>query len=82
MPVHLPIKEIVRNTAVLLEIPEESAKPPSINAPTLTELKTRVCSPEELQAALVKIIELHNQMEANINQMIQDGRIRSGREAA
>lgn len=50
-------------------------------APKLEELKTRPCSLEELQAALVQIIELHNGMHNDINIMIAQGRIRSSREA-
>jgi hypothetical protein len=50
-------------------------------APTLKELKTRECTPAELQAALVKLIEMHNGTVADINAMISDGRIRSKREA-
>ena len=50
-------------------------------APTLKELKTRECTPAELQAALVKIIEMHNDTVADINAMISNGRIRSRRDA-
>lgn len=39
--------------------------------PSLVEMKTRVCSVEELQAALIKLIDLYNEqalvMEAAIN---------------
>jgi hypothetical protein len=52
-----------------------------VNAPTLEELKSRPCSLEELQAALVQLIELHNGMHNDINGMIAEGRIRSRREA-
>lgn len=48
-----------------------------VKAPTLFELKTRPCSPEELQAALVQIIELHNKMHGAVNDMIGSGQIRS-----
>ncbi len=42
-----------------------------VTAPTLKELKERPCTLEELQAALVKLMDLHNEqvklMEAAIN---------------
>jgi len=50
-------------------------------APKLKILKTRPCALEELQAALVQLIELHNGMHNDINRMIESGRIRSSREA-
>ena len=50
-------------------------------APSLEELKTRECTPAELQATLLKLIELHNGAMEDINEMINSGRIRSGREA-
>ena len=50
-------------------------------APSLEELKTRECTPAELQAALVKLIEMHNGTVADINGMISDGRIRSRHDA-
>jgi hypothetical protein len=52
-----------------------------VTAPTLEELKTRECTPAELQAALVKLIDMHNGTVADINKMIGDGRIRSKQEA-
>jgi hypothetical protein len=52
-----------------------------MKAPSFKELQTRPCTPEELQAALVKLIELHNGMHDDINKMIASGRIRSSREA-
>lgn len=48
-------------------------------APKLSELKSRQCTPEELQAALIQLIELHNGMHNDINKMIEDGRIGSVR---
>jgi hypothetical protein len=36
---------------------------------------------EELQAAIVQLIELHNGMHNDINKMIADGSIRSRQEA-
>ena len=50
-------------------------------APKLKDLKERPCSLEELQAALVQLIELHNGMHDEINRMISSGRIRSSAEA-
>ena len=50
-------------------------------APTLKELKERPCSAEELQAALVHLIELHNKLSDDINKMVSSGRIRSSHEA-
>lgn len=50
-------------------------------SPTIEELKTRPCTLEELQAALVQTIELHNRLEADINKMISSGQIRSREEA-
>ena len=48
-----------------------------VKTPTLSELKQRQCSPEELQAALVKLIELHNKIDRLLNNMVADGRIPS-----
>jgi hypothetical protein len=53
-----------------------------VKAPTFKELQTRPCSNEELQAALVQLITLHNGMHDDINKMIASGRIRSSLEAA
>lgn len=50
--------------------------------PTLEQLKTRQCTPVELQAALVHLIELHNTLDADIKNMIADGRIPSRRTVA
>lgn len=50
--------------------------------PTLEQLKSRECTPVELQAALVHLIELHNGLHSDINAMIRSGRIRSSREAS
>lgn len=49
-------------------------------APRLSELKTRPCSIEELQAALIQLIELHNGMH-DIIAMIARGRILSTKDA-
>lgn len=49
----------------------------SVQAPSLAELKTRQCSLQELQAAVVKLIELHNAQ----NQALQQ-RLPSSQEAA
>jgi hypothetical protein len=53
-----------------------------VKAPGLQDLRERQCSTEELQAALVQLIELHNSMHDKINKMILDGRIRSHHEAS
>lgn len=50
-------------------------------APKLKDLKDRSCSLEEIQAALVQLIELHNGMHDDINEMIRRGRIRSSEDA-
>lgn len=55
--------------------------PKKTKAPKLKDLKERSCSLEELQAALVQLIELHNGMHDDINEMIRRGRIRSSEEA-
>lgn len=52
-----------------------------VNAPSLKELRERPCSLEELQAALVKIIDLHNKREESIVNMIKSGRINSSSRA-
>jgi hypothetical protein len=52
-----------------------------MEAPKLAELESRPCSLEELQAALVQLIKLHNGMHEDINNMIRQGRIRSSAEA-
>jgi hypothetical protein len=58
------------------------SKESGVKAPGLQDLRERQCSPEELQAALVQLIELHNSMHDEINKMILDGRIRSHHEAS
>ena len=52
----------------------------NVKAPSLAELQTRPCSQEELQAALVQLIEVHNKLNARINELSSDGRIRSRNE--
>ena len=54
----------------------------AVAAPKLEELKTRECSPAELQAALVQLIELHNGLNNAINRLIDSGAIRSRTEAS
>lgn len=49
--------------------------------PTLEQLKSKECTPLELQAALVQLIELHNGLHSDINALIRGGRIRSTRDA-
>jgi len=49
--------------------------------PKLKKLKTEPCTLGELQAAIVHLIDLHNEMHNAINRMIASGRIRSSREA-
>jgi len=50
--------------------------------PSLKELKERQCSPEELQSALILLIEKHNQLEEKIYRMEKEGRIRSAQEVS
>ncbi len=52
-----------------------------MKAPTLAELKSRPCTTEELQAALIQQIELYNHSMNALNEMIANGRIRSPQEA-
>jgi hypothetical protein len=46
-----------------------------MNIPSLEKLKTEQCSLEELQAAVVQIIELHNGLVSEIDRLKQSGRI-------
>lgn len=48
-----------------------------VKVPALKTLETRPCSPEELQAAIVKLIKLHNRLDAKIDRLISSGQIRS-----
>ena len=59
--------------------PKAKVKKPesAVKAPKLSDLKSRQCSPEELQLALIQVIELHNDMVAHINNLIRKGQIRS-----
>lgn len=50
-------------------------------APKLKALRSRECSHEELQAALVELIDLHNGLCAEIAGMMDRGQIKSKREA-
>jgi hypothetical protein len=50
-------------------------------APKLKELQTRECTLAELQAAMVQLIEMHNGLVADMNGMVNSGRIRSRKEA-
>lgn len=59
---------------------EKSEKPSS--APSLSRLKNEECTLPELQAALVQLIELHNGLHERLNEMIDQGRIRSAKAAA
>ena len=54
-----------------------SETPTATIAPTLSELKTRECTLPELQAALVKLTEMHNAMCAEFGRMTASGQIRS-----
>ena len=42
----------------------------SVRSPRLNELKTRKCSCEEIQAALVHVIELYNQSGSKIEKAL------------
>jgi hypothetical protein len=59
----------------------EATMAEKVKSPKLKDLKERPCSLEELQAALIKLIELHNGMNAVINRMVSSGQIRSRRDA-
>ena len=52
-----------------------------LRVPSLEDLKTRVCSPSELQAAILHLIELHNGLNEKITAMERSGRIQSARDA-
>lgn len=41
-----------------------------VTAPTLKEMKERLCTLEELQAALVKMVEAHNRQGELMNKVI------------
>lgn len=45
-------------------------------APKLSQLKTEDLTKEQLQAALVQLIELHNQLTADLNRLIASGAIK------
>ena len=46
--------------------PAGARGPSETTAPNLKELKARDCTLKEVQMALIKLIELHNKMEASI----------------
>lgn len=50
-------------------------------APKLETLKTTPCTLEELQAALVQLIEMHNALNKMIGDLISSGRIKSPEDA-
>lgn len=51
-----------------------------VKAPKLKELKDRECSLAELQAAMIELIEMHNGLVKDLNDMVNSGRIRSRHE--
>ena len=59
----------------------QSNKDTSI-APTLEELTTRECTLPELQAAIVHLIKLHNEMNDALKNMASKRQIMSSRDAA
>lgn len=50
-------------------------------APALKKLKIEPCSIEEIQAAMVEIIELHNKLVSKISNLEDKGRILSSSDA-
>jgi hypothetical protein len=52
-----------------------------MEAPDLATLKLRACTPAELQAALIKLIELHNLTHEAIQRLQSTGQIRSRQDA-
>lgn len=59
-------------------MPKKSVLPP---VPRLATLKKGPCTPEQLQAALIQVIELHNELVSELNDLMRSGRIRSSSEA-
>lgn len=53
----------------------------SVTAPTLADLKAKECTLPQLQAALIKMIELHNALNNDIKSMVAHGQISSKQEA-
>ena len=49
-----------------------SAVERNVRAPTLEELKTKVLTTDELQAAILKLVELHNTQGILMDAAIQD----------
>ncbi len=52
-----------------------------VKVPKLVKLRTKRCSVEELQTALVTLVELHNKLVKDINDLIESGRILSKQKA-
>lgn len=53
-----------------IEVDQSEKKEIKVVAPSLEELKTRPCTLEELQAALIKFIELYNEQGKVMNAAI------------
>lgn len=53
----------------------------SKKAPSLETLKSKACSLQELQAAIVELIDLHNKLDARVTEYRRKGMIRSERES-
>ena len=51
-----------------------------VKRPTLAELTSGPCSLDQLQAAIIELIRLHNQLDRKITAHENGGRIRSERE--
>lgn len=52
-----------------------------MKAPTLSELKTKELTVPELQAAVLQLVKLHNEMAAELNRLKGSGQIMSRQDA-
>lgn len=64
------LEDAIEGSSVISEVP--SSAPTSVKAPTLSDLKSKPCTLEELQASLVQLIELHNAESKNLKEVIDD----------
>lgn len=53
----------------VIVFPQVSEVAINTDCPTLARLKTEVCTNAELQAALVRVIELHNKLAADLDRL-------------
>ena len=74
------VKQLATDTSSIQAFEKPTRDETAIKAPSIEHLTTRPCSNEELQAALLHLITLHNELNDRINEFIVNGQIRSKRQ--